>query len=59
MSEKVLNSKKNGMAVLLSVILMYVIATAAVVLSGISLNQAATPLNITCLTAGIIVLSLG
>ena len=59
MNEKILHGKKNGMAVLLAIFLAYILGIAAVVLCGISLNQAATPLNVTGMVIGIAVLSLG
>ena len=46
MNEKVLNGKKNGMSVLLLVILAYIIGIAAIVCSGISLEQAPNAMNI-------------
>ena len=51
MNEKVLNGKKNGMSVLLLVILAYIIGIAAIVCSGISLEQAPNAMNI----AGLVV----
>ena len=60
MEEKVLKGKKNGMAVLLAVILAYVAATAAVVVSSISLDRyGASALSIAVLVLGIAVLALG
>ena len=59
MYEKILNGKKNGMSVLLLVVVMYAVAIAAMIFSGISLEQGANALNITGLVAGIVVTSLG
>lgn len=59
MTEKILNGKKHGMAVLLGVIALYIVAITAVVLAGISLEQGPGPLNITVLVIGIIVIALG
>lgn len=59
MSEKILNGKKNGMSVLLLIILVYAAAIAALIFSAISLEEAATALNITGLVVSIAVVSLG
>ena len=59
MNEKILNGKKNGMSVLLLVVVMYAVAIAAMIFSGISLAQGANALNVTGLVAGIVVTSLG
>ena len=59
MNEKVLNGKKNGMSVLLLVILAYIIGIAAIVCSGISLEQAPNAMNIAGLVVGILIVSLG
>ena len=59
MSEKILNGKKNGMGVLLLIILVYAAAIAALIFSAISLEEAATALNITGLVVSIAVVSLG
>ena len=59
MEEKVLKGKKNGMAVLLLIVLAYIIAIALVVWSGISLSQAETPVAEVLMALGIAVLSLG
>ena len=59
MYEKILNGKKNGMSVLLLVVVMYAVAIAAMIFSGISLAQGANALNVTGLVAGIVVTSLG
>ncbi len=59
MSEKILNGKKNGMSVLLLIIVVYAAAIAALIFSAISLEEAATALNITGLVVSIAVVSLG
>ena len=59
MEEKVLKGKKNGMAVLLLIVLAYIVAIALVVWSGISLSQAETPVAEVLMALGIAVLSLG
>lgn len=59
MTEKILNRKKHGMAVLLGVILLYILAVAVIVLSAVSLNQGFSVLNSVCLAAGILVICLG
>ena len=59
MNEKILNGKKNGMSVLLLVVVMYAVAIAAMIFSGISLAQGANALNVTGLVAGIVVTSVG
>ena len=59
MEEKVLKGKKNGMAVLLLIVLAYIVAIALVVWSGISLPQAETPVAEVLMALGIAVLSLG
>ena len=59
MNENVLNGKKNGMSVLLLVILAYIIGIAAIVCSGISLEQAPNAMNIAGLVVGILIVSLG
>ena len=41
MNEKVLNGKKNGMSVLLLILLVYIIGIAMIILSGISLDEEA------------------
>lgn len=57
MTENVLKGKKNGMAVLLAIILVYAAAIAGVVVSGVSMEQGGeTALNIAGLTVSIIVL---
>lgn len=59
MNEKVLNGKKNGMTVLLLVIAAYIIGIAMIILSGISLNQALSAMNIAGLAAGILIVAFG
>ena len=60
MSEKILQGKKNGMAVLLAVLLAYIAGIAAIVFSGISLDRSgAAPLNVAGLVIGILIVSLG
>lgn len=59
MSEKVLNGKKNGMSVLLLIILAYVIGIVMIIFSGISLDQAVSAMNVAGLVAGILIVSLG
>lgn len=59
MNEKVLNGKKNGMSVLLLILLAYIIGVAMIILSGISLNQAPGAMNITGLVIGILIVSFG
>lgn len=57
MTEKVLHGKKNGMAMLLTVLLVYAAATAGVIVSGISMDTGGgTALNIAGLTVSIVVL---
>ena len=58
MTEKVLNNKKNGMAVMLLLILLYLGALALVVLSGIMLDDGRKGF-IATLVLGIVWLSLG
>ena len=45
MNEKILQGKKNGMAVLLLIILAYIAGIAAIVFSGISLDANGTALG--------------
>lgn len=59
MEEKILKGKKNGMTVLLLVLLAYIIAIALTVWSGISLSQAVSPLATVLMALGIAVLCLG
>ena len=60
MEEKLLKSAKNGMAVLLTVILAYTAAIAAVVIGGIDIDRyGASAFSVTGLVIGIAVLSLG
>lgn len=60
MEEKILKGRKNGMAVLLAVILAYVAATAAVIVCGISLDKyGASAFRIAVLVLGIVVLAFG
>ncbi len=59
MTEKILNGKKHGMAVLLGVILLYAVAITALVLSAISLEQEASVLNTICMVISIVAVSLG
>ena len=59
MNEKVLNGKKNGMTVLLLVIAAYIIGIAMIILSGISLNQALSAMNIAGLVVGIVIVAFG
>ena len=60
MAEKLLKSAKNGMAVLLTVILAYTAAIAAVVIGGIDIDRyGASTFSVTGLVIGIAVLSLG
>lgn len=59
MTEKVLNGKKHGMAVLLGVLLLYVVSIAALVLSAVSMEQqGANILNGSVLGITITVISL-
>ena len=58
MEEKVLQSKKNGMAILLSVILAYVLATALLVFCAVNLGSSPF-LYGTGMAASILVLSIG
>lgn len=59
MNEKVLNGKKNGMSVLLLILLMYIIGIAMVISAGISLNQTPGAINIVGLVIGILIISFG
>ena len=60
MEEKLLKSAKNGMAVLLTVILAYTAAIAAVVIGGIDIDRyGASAFSVTGLVIGIAVLTLG
>ena len=59
MSEKILKGKKNGMSVLLLIILVYALAIAALIFSAINMEQGATALNVTGLVVSIAVVSLG
>ena len=59
MEEKILTTKKNGMAVLLLTSLLYLAAVAVCVLSSVSMSNDITPLNITGLVLSIIWLALG
>ena len=59
MTEKIINRKKNGMAVLLLVLLIYAAAIAGTVFCGIAVDQSPAPLSIAGLVLCIIVLSLG
>ncbi len=59
MNEKVLNGKKNGMTVLLLILLAYIIGIAMIILSGISLNQALSAMNIAGLVVGILIVAFG
>ena len=60
MEEKLLKSAKNGMAVLLTVILAYTAAIAAVVIGGIDIDRyGASAFSIAGLVIGIAVLTLG
>ncbi|MCR2047111.1 SPFH domain-containing protein [Acetatifactor muris] len=59
MEERIFKGKKNGMSVLLLIILVYAAAIAALVFSAISLEQGATALNVTGLVVSIAVVSLG
>ena len=54
MEEKILTTKKNGMAVLLLTSLLYLAAVAVCVLSSVSMSNDITPLNITGLVLSII-----
>ena len=59
MSEKILNGKKHGMAVLLGVILLYAAAIALLILSAVSMEgQGANAANTAGLAASIIVICL-
>lgn len=59
MTEKVLNGKKHGMAVLAGVLLLYIISIAALVLSAVSMEQqGANTLNGLILAVSIAVISL-
>ena len=59
MSEKILNIKKHGMAVLLGVILLYAVAIAALIFSAVSMEkQGACAANIAGLAGSITVVSL-
>ena len=59
MSEKILNGKKHGMAVLLGVILLYAAAIALLILSAVSMEgQGASAANTAGLAASIIVICL-
>ena len=59
MNEKVLNGKKNGMSVLLLILLVYIIGIAMIILSGISLDQAPGAMNIAGLVIGILIVAFG
>lgn len=60
MNEKILQGKKNGMAVLLLIILAYIAGIAAIVFSGISLDaNGNTPLSVIGMVVGIAIVSLG
>lgn len=60
MSEKVLNGKKNGMSVLLLVILAYILGIVMIVLSGISLEESGSNImNVPGMIAGILIVFLG
>ena len=60
MEEKLLKSAKNGMAVLLAVILAYTAAIVAVVMGGIHIDRySASAFSVTGLVIGIAVLTLG
>ncbi len=60
MEEKLLKSAKNGMAVLLTVILAYTAAIAAVVIGGIDIDRyGASAFSVTGLVIGIAMLTLG
>lgn len=59
MNEKIISKKKNGMGMLILFSLLYVAAVAGCVLSAISLDHAAGPLNITTLVISIVWLALG
>lgn len=59
MSEKILKGKKNGMSILLLIILVYALAIAALIFSAINMEQGATALNVTGLVVSIAVVSLG
>ena len=59
MNEKILNGKKNGMVVLLLTILLLIIATAGVIVSGIYNEKNGDVISTIGLIASIIVLSIG
>ncbi len=59
MNEKVLNGKKNGMSVLLLILLVYIIGIAMIILSGISLDHAPGAMNIAGLVIGILIVAFG
>lgn len=59
MNEKVLNGKKNGMSVLLLILVVYIIGITMIILSGISLDQAPGAMNIAGLVIGILIVAFG
>ena len=60
MEEKILSGKKNGMAVLLAILLAYVAAIAILIISVISREQQGSSFgNVAGLTLSIIFISLG
>ena len=56
MEEKILTTKKNGMAVLLLTSLLYLAAVAVCVLSSVSMSNDITPVSYTHLTLPTILL---
>lgn len=59
MKEKIVTKKKNGLAVLLLTILLYLAAIAATVLGAVKMEQNATPTAIALLAVGIVWLCVG
>jgi hypothetical protein len=58
-TEKILKGHKNGMAVLVICIAVYVLAGAGAVLAGMELDKAETAPAIACMTVCMILLCLG
>ncbi len=59
MEEKILKGKKNGMAVLIISILLYIAAIAGVILSGIALDEGRSALGGTGMAISLVYISLG
>lgn len=59
MEEKILKGKKNGMAVLIISVLLYIAAIAGVILSGIALDEGRSALGGTGMAISLVYISLG